>query len=400
MLRPYRQLFSAPGALKFSLAGFFARITMSTVGLGIVLVVSGVHGRYGLAGTVAATYTLVVAVAAPNIAGLADRRGQAFVLPVSAATFAAGLIALVACTALRAPDWSLFPAAAVAACGYAPVGSMIRARWAGIYGGTERLHVAYSLESVLDELIFIAGPILITVLITRVNPVVGLLAVLVLALAGMISLAAQRSTQPVTGADVGGSGTVLRLRPVMVLMPVMVGLGALFGAMDLVTVAFASQAGQRWASGLILACAASGSALAGLWYGSRAFRTPVHRRLVAGVVVMWLVSFLLLLPRSVPVLAVVLFGFGLTVAPTLVSSASLVEARVPRTQLTEGMTWNQTALIVGVTAGSAIAGTLVDAIGPQLAYLTSVGAATIAAMAALGGVRWLGAPSSESGSRP
>lgn len=393
MLTPYRRLFSAPGTLRFSLAGFFARITMSTVGLGIVLVVSGVHGRYRLAGAVAATYSLVVAFVAPTVAGLADRRGQAVVLPVSAATFATGLIALIACTALGSPDWMLFPAVAVAGCGYAPVGSMIRTRWAALYGGTERLHVAYSLESVLDELIFIAGPVLITVLTTRVNRVAGLLTVLVLALAGMILLAVQRSTQPATGEGVGaGLGTVLRLPAVRVLMPVMLGLGALFGAMDLVTVAFASGAGQRWAGGVLLACCASGSAVAGLWYGSRQFRAPVHVRFVAGVAVMSAVTFLLLVPRSLPALAAVLFGLGLTIAPTLVSGVSLVEASVPRARLTEGMTWNQTALVLGVTAGSAIAGTAVDAVGPHLAYLTAVGGATLAAAAALGGARWLASP--------
>ncbi|HLG92535.1 MAG TPA: MFS transporter, partial [Acidimicrobiales bacterium] len=90
MLGPYRALFDAPGAGSFCLAGFLARITMSTVGLGIILVVSRLRGDYTLAGAVTAVYALTGALAAPQVGRFADRHGQSRVLPFSTGLLAAG----------------------------------------------------------------------------------------------------------------------------------------------------------------------------------------------------------------------------------------------------------------------------------------------------------------------
>jgi MFS family permease len=395
MLRPYRELFTVPGALSFSLAGFFARITMSTVGLGIVLLLSGQHGRYSLAGAVAGTYSLVAAFVGPRIGGLADRRGQSPVLVCCAALLTAGLVALVVCTIERAPGWTLFASAAIAGSGNAAVGAMIRARWATIHTGTARLHTAYSLESVIDEMVFIAGPILVTLLVTEVNQVAGLLTVLAIAVVGLVSLAAQRRTQPApSAAPPSRRGTVVRLPAIQVLVLVMVGLGVLFGSTEVVTVAFVSQAGQRPITGLVLASWALGSAIAGLGYGSIHFRASLTRRFLIGVTAMWLATFLLLLPAAVPALAAVLFVSGFTIAPTLVTGVSLVEAVVPSARLTEGMTWVGTAITLGATAGTVLAGRAVDVLGPHLAFSVTVAAGTVAALTAYAGTRWL-VPSSE-----
>ena len=65
MLRPYRELFAAPGAWMFSLAGFVARMPMATMSLGIVLLVVGVTDSYGVAGALAGTFAFVGAATAP-----------------------------------------------------------------------------------------------------------------------------------------------------------------------------------------------------------------------------------------------------------------------------------------------------------------------------------------------
>ena len=57
MLTSYRRILARPGALHFSMAGLFARLPISMVGLGIVLLVSAATGSYGLAG--AACYGFV-----------------------------------------------------------------------------------------------------------------------------------------------------------------------------------------------------------------------------------------------------------------------------------------------------------------------------------------------------
>jgi predicted MFS family arabinose efflux permease len=58
---------------------------------------------------------------------------------------------------------------------------------------------------------------------------------------------------------------------------------------------------------------------------------------------------------------------------------------VPRTALTEALSWTTTGLTLGVTAGSALAGAAVDAWGAESAFAVPAGAAAVAALVALGG---------------
>ncbi|MCX9191194.1 MFS transporter [Carbonactinospora thermoautotrophica] len=390
MLKPYRELFSIPGTLAFSAAGFLARITMSTVGLGIVLLLSAVHGRYGLAGLVSGTYTLVAALISPQVGRLSDRYGQSRLLLPAACVFTVGLLSLVVCAVTGAPDWTLFATAAVTGCGMPSVGSLIRARWAKLYSGTSRLHTAYSLESVLDELVFVTGPILVTALTTQVHRMAGLLAVWALAVTGMLWLSAQRATQPVPhGPEHHAGPSLIRLRGLRTMFVVMLGLGGLFGSTEVVTVAFVDHAGHRPLTGLVLGTWALGSALAGLVYGATRFRTALHRRFLIGVTAMWLATFLLLVPDDVYPLMGLLFVGGFTIAPTLVSGMGLVEALAPKARLTEAMTWATTGITLGATAGVAIGGWAVDEYGSQSAFLTTVFSGTIAALAAYAGARKL-----------
>jgi MFS family permease len=393
VLATYRALFEARGAVLFCLAGFLARVTMSTVGLGIVLVLSR-RGSYGLASEVAATYSLVAGLAAPQVGRLADRYGQSRVLPVSASLLGVGLGALVASTAMAAPTWTLFCTAAVAGCGNASAGSLVRARWAALYTGSPRLHTAYSLESVIDELIFISGPIAITLLTTEVNPVAGLLAALATAVTGLVWLAAQRTTQPPPGQPPDGRHLPMILLPnVGVLALVMVALGAMFGSVDVITVAFVSRAGHRPLAGFVLAGWALGSAVAGLAYGALRLRSSSLRRRFLGCVSgMFLGTVLLQFPTTIAPLAALLFVCGLATAPTLVSSVGLVEATVPRRGLTEAISWTLTAVTLGATAGTALGGVAVDSIGPHRAFVVPLLASALGLTVAMAGARWLRAP--------
>jgi hypothetical protein len=77
VLRPYREILRKPGALAFSATGVLARLPMSMVGIGVVLMVYGLYGSYGLAGRVSAGYVIASSLASPQIARLVDRHGQA-----------------------------------------------------------------------------------------------------------------------------------------------------------------------------------------------------------------------------------------------------------------------------------------------------------------------------------
>jgi MFS family permease len=236
--------------------------------------VSELTGSYGLAGAVAAAALLGEAVAAPRLGRLVDRYGQRRVLPMALVVNSAGTLALVFSAQLSAPTWTLYATATLSGAAALPVGSLVRARWSALLGGSPALEAAFALESTLDELIFVLGPVLVTALAFGVTPGAGLLGALLLTTVGSLALAPQRRTEPVPAGARNQSDTpAIRTSGLQVLVATFVAAGAIFGTLDVAMVAFASQVGSPAAAGTLLALVAAGSLVAGLLYGCLS-RTP------------------------------------------------------------------------------------------------------------------------------
>ena len=370
MLRRYRIILSLPGAWQFSAAGFVARLPISMFGLGIVLEVADRTGSYGLAGTVSAAQVVAGAAASPFGARLADQFGQAKVLPLMALAFCLGTALTI--VAIESDQPTPFPHAAAALAGATlpQIGSNVRARWRNIVEDRRQLDTAFALEAVVDEMIFVVGPVLVTFLAIQVNPVVALAPVAGLCLVGSLWLASQRSTQPdVTGREHGdGLREPLGWRLLAPLVIVMVGLGGLFGAAEVVTVAFARAEGSPAAAGWLLAAMAAGSLIAGLVTGAVTLRQQPAVRVRWGATALTAsVAPLAFLP-GLALVAGMLFLAGLAIAPTLVAAVSMVEQTVPAARLTEGIAWVTAGIVAGVAPGSAIAGVVVDETSASTAY--------------------------------
>ncbi|MBT2388955.1 MFS transporter [Streptomyces sp. ISL-1] len=393
MPSPYRAIFAAPGSKGFSAAGFFGRMPLSMMGIGIVTMISQITGRYGLAGALSATLAMSAAVLGPQISRLVDRHGQAKVLRPATLASVAAVTGLLVCAQQDAPDWTLFVFSAGAGC-VPSVGSMIRARWAEIYRGSPReLHTAYSWESIVDEVCFIFGPIISIGLSTAWFPEAGPLLAAGFLLVGVFWLTAQRATEPVPHPrEHHTAGSALRSPGLQVLVATFVATGAIFGAVDVVTVAFAEEQGHKAAASLVLAVYALGSCLAGAVFGLLHLKDSASRRWLVGVCAMAVSMIPLQLAGNLPFLAVALFVAGLSIAPTMVTTMSLIEAHVPRTNLTEGMTWTSTGLAVGVALGSSAAGWVVDASGAEAGYVVPAVAGALAAVVAFLGYRRLRRP--------
>ncbi|KQT02022.1 MFS transporter [Cellulomonas sp. Leaf395] len=389
MLQPYRDVLTRPGALAFSGAGVLARLPMSMVGIGIVLMISSLYGSYGLAGRVSAVYVIAQAICSPQLARLVDRHGQRRIMRPAVAIAAVGLVGLVGAATLEAHEVWLYVAAVVTGAGIGSFGSLVRARWARVLGAEpHRMHTAYSLESALDELVFIVGPVLATLLATGVAPAAGLVVPLVAMLVGGYWFLSQRRTEP-PPAPVGSprpKGSVLRKPGMVVLALVFVAMGSIFGATDVSTVAFAEESGSKGAAGIILAIFALGSLISGLLYGTRTWKRPLYLRFATGMVALAVGVCFFFLVESLAALAAVMFVAGFAIAPTLINGNGLVQELVPRERLTEGLTWVGTSLGVGVSVGSSVAGAQIDANGSHAGFLVvviSAGAAVIATLAAL-----------------
>jgi MFS family permease len=388
---PYVAVLRTPGTLKFSAAGALARLPMSMVGIGAVLMVQGLYDSYAMAGRVAAVLGLAQALLAPQIGRWVDRHGQRKVLLPALVVSVTGLGGLVTAAVLGAPEWVLWPFAVLAGGSQGSYGAMVRARWNHALDDPRRLHTAYSLESSIDELVYIVGPVLATTLATAVAAPSALVLAGVAAMVGGLLFVVQRATEPpVVAIDAG-----VRHRPVFLTpgMPVMVlvfmAMGVIFGSMEVVTVAFAEELGSKGMSGVVLAVFALGSMVAGLAYGARHFTSPASRRFVIGMAALGPGVSLFLLAQSLWVLAAVMFVAGLAIAPTVITGNGLVQDMVGRHQLTEALTWVGTSIGIGASLGAAFAGARVDDAGAAAGFLVTVGAGWFATLLTLAASRTL-----------
>lgn len=385
MLAPYRRVLSVPGAWQFSLTGFVARLPISMVSLGIVLLVSTETGSYALAGTVASAYLLGNALLAVVVARLVDRLGQHAVLPVAQSLHAVVLALLVWGVEAGWPSSVLHALAALSGGALPQIGACVRARWSHVLDEPGSVQTAYALEAVVDEALFVLGPTAVTFLATSWHPVAGLLTATACGLAGAFALAGQRRTEPPAGRQPHLGPVARPPMPWSVVGPLTVvcaALGAVFGATEIVTVAFTEERGVKALAGPVLGLWALGSLTAGLLSGAVAWRSGPEVRLRWGVLLLGLALLPLTLVDSVWLLAVLMLVGGIVIAPTLIATMALTERSVPRVRLTEGMAVLHMGMGIGIAPGAALAGVVVDAHGASAAYVVPALAGLLGAVAA------------------
>ncbi|WP_406401973.1 MFS transporter [Streptomyces sp. NBC_00879] len=385
---PYRRLFAPHGALAFTAGNLLARLPMGMFSISVVIMIAGARGSYALAGAVTATGLAATALVAPWTARLVDRHGQARVAVPATALAVLGSLALLLCVRLDAPDWTLF--AAYAATATTPnTGGMSRARWAHLHrGDPAALHTANSFEQAADELCFMLGPVLAAFLCSVLFPEAGTLTGAILLLTGVLVFAAQRATEPPVAAHAARTRSPLRTPGMAPLLAVFLATGAVFGSMEVVTIAFAEGRGHASAAGAVLGLQAAGSCVAGLAYGR--FRPARHlgRRLLiclAAMTVLMALPLLAAIMSSLSAVAVALLAAGMATAPTMVTGMTVVQRLTPESQLNEGMTLAVTALLGGIAAGSAAGGWTVEHTSTAQGYLVPVAAAATALLLAAAG---------------
>ncbi|WP_051739891.1 MFS transporter [Streptomyces catenulae] len=386
-LAPSARLFARPGARAFTAAGLLARLPMGMLNVSALLMIARIHGSYALAGAVTATALAATAVVGPWTARLVDRHGQARVAVPATALAVAGSLALVLCVRGSAPTWTLFLCTAATAT-TPNTGGMARARWAQLLRDDPAArHTAHSFEQAADELCFLLGPLLATLLCTTLFPEAGTAVAATLLLTGTLLFTAQRRTEPPAAAPAPTAArpprSPLRTPGLPPLLAVFAATGAVFGSLEVVTVAYADGHGARSAAGAMLALQAAGSCAAGLLCGLRPPAADPRQRLMAALTAM--AALLTAVPLAattgrLPPVAAALLVAGVATAPAMIAGMALLTARTPAQRLNEGMTLAVTALLTGIAAGSATGGRTVDLLPPGAAgpYAVPVAAAALA----------------------
>ncbi|WP_043264556.1 MFS transporter [Streptomyces sp. CT34] len=380
---PYARIFAVPGTRAFTAANLAARLPMGMFGVSAVLMIAGARGSYALAGAVTATGLAATALVGPWTARLIDRHGQSRIAVPATALAALGSLALLLCVHFGAPPWTLF--ACYAATATTPnTGGLSRARWAHLFRDDPAArHTANSFEQAADELCFLLGPVLATLLCTTVAPEAGTATAAALLLTGVLLFAAQRRTEPpVAARPPARRRSPLRRPGLPPLLLAFLATGAVFGSLEVVTLAYADRHGIRAAAGALLALQAAGSCAAGLLYGLLRPANRPARRFLACTAAM---TALMLLPLPAAAtgspwaLAAALLTAGMATAPTMVTGMGLIQSRTPAGQLNEGMTLAVTALLAGIAAGSAAGGWSADHLpAPAAGYAVPAAAAALA----------------------
>ncbi|PKQ27188.1 MAG: MFS transporter [Actinobacteria bacterium HGW-Actinobacteria-4] len=428
MLSPYLDVLSIPGARQFTAWGVLARIQMGMTGLATFLLVQMEYGSYELAGMVLASIAISYATLAPIVARLIDTHGQSRVLRISYAIAITGRIAMVVAALTGQPIWVLMALAPT----FAAVGSqatLTRARWTHAVKNREQLNTAFSLETSLEEVLFIMGPVMTTILATQVASwLPPVIAVVTMAVGGYMFLTLKETEPPVKqrSSDVGLTEAALALSPttaaggialphvtaasarrrrsyrnpfaghLLVTSPtlaitvvVFMTQGMLFASVDASTVAFASEKGQPALAGLVLAVWAFGSLVGGVLYGSRVWHSSLATRLLIGVSFAGLGVSTFMFAPSLVMLGAVMFIAGLVIAPTMVVGDSLVNAAIARGRVTEGMTWTRTGIDIGIALGAWLTGAQIDAHGAQGGFTVTMLAGLAGIVIVLSGWRYI-----------
>ncbi|RBY97027.1 MFS transporter [Blastococcus sp. TF02-8] len=393
MANPYLQVLRTPHALPMVMAAFVGRLPLSMVGLGCVLLVASETGSYGLGGAVAAVGAVTTAVSGPVLGRWADTHGQRKVLLPVLLVFVVSGVGFLFSVREDWPLWVVFVTAGLAGACIPPVSSMIRVRWTHLLRGSHRLPTALAMESVVDEFVFIVGPVLVTFLSTTGHATSGVVTAFALATVGSLLFAAQRKTEPEPHGHVSRQGpSAIRTRGLRVLFVVGAAVGAILGTLEIALVAFAEQVGAKSMSGVLIAGLALGSMASGIGWGTVHWRTPLRRRLAVVLVVLTVLTVPLLVVHDLWVMLPFVVVAGVAVSPSLISSFTLAELLVPRSAVTEAFTWIGTALGLGVALGASVAGKIVDVWGANAAFAVATVSAGVAALVVLAFQRLMHVP--------
>ena len=279
MVDRYRSVLAAPGCARVFGTALVGRLPQGMTSLAILLLVREHTQSYAAAGVAVGAYDFATAGGAPVLGRLVDRFGRRRVLPPVAVAQCLALCALLIAAHGGAGAAALIALSAIAGSLMPPIAPAVRALLRDLLPDPDVRETAYALESVIQEVIWIAGPLVVGAVIAVASPTVALLVSSSVCIAG--------TTLFVTSPGARGRGVramhgrrpqVLAIAELRAMLAPIFLNGLAIGAISVGLPALALHAGSRPATGVLLAVWSLGSVTGGLWYGARSWRAPLGRR--------------------------------------------------------------------------------------------------------------------------
>jgi MFS family permease len=400
MFSAYTTLFRIPGAMKFSVSALIGRMPISMDSLALIFIVVAVSDSYALAGALSAVASITISIATPFWSRLADRIGQRKMLLRVVPLKILGLSLFIALVMNEAPVWTWFASIILAELAAINTGGLVRRRWLHVLSPDKSttaedetdkhvVNTAYSYEALMDEIVFIVGPITATACATSIAPAAGLIAGMILMSIGLPLFAMQRATEPPPSPV-----RVKDPHPPVIGIPIVQAIalattftGGFFGAIAITVVGFAESEGQKSYSGLLLGLWASGSAVMAIINGLIKWKTSYAGRFLIFLTALTIFSIPFIFVDSILGLAIALFFNGFAIAPLIVNAYGVVQEAVPSEQITESFTWVVAGMPLGGAVASALGGWVIETYGAQSALWVPLGFMCAALLATLPYIR-------------
>ncbi|MFJ9120527.1 MFS transporter [Streptomyces sp. NPDC102394] len=391
MAAGYLEILRARHAARLLAGTLVGRLPNATAAIAIVLFVRAEGGTYSLAGALAAVYGVANAVGQPVLGRLVDLHGQPRVqLPAALASALA-----MACFAVTGTDPLALAYVCVAAAGLftPPLEGGLRALWPSVLGREEQVHTAYAMDAVAQEVMFAAGPLLVTLCVSLWSAGAALVVVNVLGVLGALSVVVSPPSRAWRSAPREAHWLgALRSPGLLALLGAFLFVGMALGSITVASVPYADEHGGDAVYGWIMAAIGLGALVGGTVYGARRWTGEPARRLqvlVALLAVCYLP--LMLMPGAVAMVLLTVVA-GLFLAPVIACAFVLVDRHAPRGTVTEAFSWIVTTFTVGASVGTGLAGPVVEAGGAVWGYAVPGAAGGVSLLVLLATGRVLAAP--------
>ncbi|GAB7185665.1 hypothetical protein ATKI12_5496 [Kitasatospora sp. Ki12] len=344
-----------PALLAGTLIG---RLPTAMAPLALLLAVRAAGGPVLLGAVLAALYGLAGAIGQPLLGRLVDRT---LLGPVSAVAASVAFVAfsLLAVVDLAARPVSAGALAVLAGAATPPLEAGLRALWPRLVPDPAEQRVAFTLDSISQEIVFVAGPLAASATCELLSPAVALWTCGVIGVfgTGIVATRPPASWPPAERREVHWSGP-LRSRGLLVLLAAMLCLGVNLGAFNVLAVALADRTGASWLTGLLPAALSVGSLAGGIAYTRSPWPFSPQRQLLTAAGG-YALSFTPMVFATVP-LAAVAFSVapGLYLSPLLACAFLLCDRLARKGTATEAAAWLVAVIGVGQAIGTAVAGRL------------------------------------------
>ncbi|GHH48916.1 MFS transporter [Streptomyces candidus] len=381
MAAGYAELLRTRHAARLLAGTLVGRLPNATAPIAIMLFTRAEGGSYTLGGALAAVYGVTNAIGQPLLGRAVDLHGQPRVQLPAVLVSALGMVAL--CLAGIDPLVLTYAAVAVAGLFTPPLEGGLRALWPSVLGEGDKVHRAYAMDAVAQEIMFTVGPLLVTLLVSLWSPAAALLVINGVGVLGALSVVLSEPSRGWRSAPREAHWLgALRSPGLLALLGSFFFVGTALGSITVAGVAYGDDHGKTWVYGVLMAALGLGALLGGLVYGARRWAGEPEARLLVIVALLAAGYLPLMLTPGVVAMTVLAGVSGVFLAPALACAFIVVDRHAPRGTVTEAFSWLVTTFGVGSAVGTGVAGPAVEFGGTSVSFAVA-GAGGVAALLVL-----------------